>query len=761
MFVDPNSKVLVPGAQRQSTTVPVLVGLFAAVGGFIYGYDTGIINSISEMEYVRRTFASNGESFTASEMSILTAILSLGTFFGALTAPLISDTFGRKVAIIFATFVVFIAGNLCQVAASTILLLCIGRFITGLSVGIISAVVPLYQAEASPKYLRGAIISTYQWAITWGLLVSSAISQATHSIDNSASYRVPIGLQFLWSLILGFGMLALPESPRFYVRKDDIQAAAKALSRLRRVPANDPGLIEELVEIKASHDYELSYGSYSTWDCFKSDAARPHQLKRLLTSICLQALQQCSGINFIFYYGVNFFTKTGVSNSYLISLITYLVNVALTVPGLFLVETIGRRKILLFGAIVMTIANLLIGIVGVTTDSVIANKVMIALVCLFIAAFAATWGPVVWVVTGEIFSLGVRGKAVALSAATNWIVNFVFAYITPYLVDTGNHTAALGTKIFFLWGGFNLVSIAFVYFMVYEMRGLSLEEIDELYRSCPSALVSSNFVVKLTFDHGDGDGTELEEYLPSPEKREDSSSGPNTTMLEQCGSRPSSEDNRRGDNSTGVAIDKHYSTTTDYSGQDHSITVNPGYTVDLGYSLGAGRRGPPSLNTMSSDEESIPERDHIVYESLSGYVASLSSRSEQPGGDRSYRGSFSTQAPSTFDSGAPFGHISSAASTTTSSQADKTKVAATTSNDPISGQNGNQNNVNTDNNNNGNNNNINDITSTNSNSGSDTNHGIADGTAQSSRWALKNNDHNDNNDNDSGSSSGASSLFDN
>ncbi|KAH3664415.1 hypothetical protein WICMUC_005800 [Wickerhamomyces mucosus] len=496
-FIDPSENIRLPGAQKQSTIMPIAVGLFAAVGGFIYGYDTGIINSILEMEYVIRHFASNGTSFTAKETSIMVAILSLGTLCGALCAPLLSDTVGRRYAIIISTFVIFMVGNICQIASDGIALFCIGRFITGLSIGIISAVVPLYQAEASPKYLRGAIISTYQWAITWGLLVSSAISQGTHSIDSSISYRLPVGLQFLWSLILGFSMILLPDTPRFYVRKDDLNAAAKSLSRLRKLPVDDPGLIEELVEIKASHDYELSFGTSTLLDCFRSDEGRPRQLKRMLTGISIHAIQQCTGINFIFYYGTNFFSRTGVSRSYLISFVTYAVNVLFTIPGIMLVETIGRRKILIFGGSIMTLSNFIIAIVGVTTNSVIANKVMIAFVCLFIASFAASWGPVAWVVVGEIYSLGVRGKAVAITAATNWLVNFVFAYITPYLFDTGNHTAALGTKIFFIWGGLNFVGVVFVYLLVYETKGLSLEQINELYRSCSTAKSSANYLSPL------------------------------------------------------------------------------------------------------------------------------------------------------------------------------------------------------------------------------------------------------------------------
>lgn len=644
-FIAPDEISAIPGAQKQSTLMSITVGVFAAVGGFIYGYDTGLINSLSEMEYVRHNFASNHMSFTAKETSIITAILSLGTFFGALSAPLLSDTIGRRYAIIFSTFLVFMIGNICQIASTGIPLLCVGRFITGLAVGMISAVVPLYQAEASPKFVRGAIISTYQWAITWGLLVSSAVSQGTQSKETSASYRIPIGLQFAWSLVLGVGMIFLPESPRFYIRKDDLSSAARSLSTLRRVPQDDPGLIEELVEIKASHDYELSFGSYSFMDCFRDGEGRPHQLKRLATGVILQAIQQCSGINFIFYYGVNFFSRTGVSQSYLISFVTYAVNVCATIPGIMLVEIIGRRRLLIGGGTLMAISNLIIAIVGVTTNSIIANKIMIAFVCLFIASFAASWGPVVWVYSGELFSLGVRGKSVALTAATNWLVNFVFAYITPYLVDTGTHTAALGTKIFFIWGGFNVIGVVFVYFVVYETKTLSLEQINELYRSCPNARVSGKFKVKVN--------------IPANEREEDEAAIRNNAH--DSNENENENEEKRGSSSYGSSFPESYDmqncgATAHLSGNEQAYgtereypAFNPGYQVDLGYGLGLSgqNRGPPSFASATSDEddenETEPEEEHVTYNSLSEYVSRLSSLSERRSSNQT--GVTSTTAP--------------------------------------------------------------------------------------------------------------------
>lgn len=492
--MDAASMIFKTEPKKQSNYISFLVGIFVAVGGFLFGYDTGLINSLTEMPYVKAHLAPNHHAFTTTQLSILVSFLSLGTFAGALVTPFASDRVGRKIMIIFSTGIIFSIGNSLQVGAKSMGLLVAGRFISGLGIGVISAIVPSYQAEAAKKNLRGAIISTYQWAITWGLLASSAVAQGTRSKTSAASYRIPIGLQYVWSSILAVGMFFLPESPRYYVIKDQLDKAAKSLSFLRGVPIQDSGLLEELVEIKATYDYETAVGSSSFLDCFISSKERPKQRLRMFTGIAVQIFQQFSGINFIFYYGISFLDKTGIHRSYTISFITYAVNVACNIPGLFLVDNIGRRKLLLYGGVGMTISNFIIAIVSVSVKTSVADKIMIAFMCIFIAAYSSTWGGVVWVLSAELYPLGVRAKCTAICAAANWLANFVCALMTPYIIDMGTHeTASLGPKIYFIWGSLNAVGVLIVYFTVFETKGLTLEQIDELYESSPNAIQSDKW----------------------------------------------------------------------------------------------------------------------------------------------------------------------------------------------------------------------------------------------------------------------------
>jgi SP family sugar:H+ symporter-like MFS transporter len=443
-------------------------------------------------------------NITSSQTSLIVSILSVGTFFGALFAAPVSDAIGRRWGLISTCFV-FTFGVILQTASTSIPLFVAGRCFAGFGVGMISALIPLYQSETAPKWIRGAIVGCYQLAITIGLLLASIVDNGTHNRNDSGSYRIPIAVQFAWAIIMVSGMLFLPETPRYLIKKNNLAGATKSLAKIRRLAETDPAIVDEIAEIQANHEYELSIGSASWLDCFRGP-----MLKRLLTGCLLQGLQQLTGINFIFYYGTQFFKNSGFHNSFTISLITNCVNTASTFPGLWAIEKWGRRPVLFYGAIGMCVCQFIVAIMGVTTTdqdsmgntivhNVAAQKGAIAFICFYIFFFAASWGPVAWVVTGEIFPLKVRAKSLAMSTATNWLLNWAIAYSTPYLVNYGPGNANLQSKIFFVWGGCCFVCIAFVYFMIYETKGLTLEQVDELYDEVKDARHSTGWVPTTTF----------------------------------------------------------------------------------------------------------------------------------------------------------------------------------------------------------------------------------------------------------------------
>ncbi len=260
--------------------------------------------------------------------SLIVSILSLGTFLGALTAAPAADFFGRRMGLMLSTAVVFVLGVILQTAATSQPLFIAGRFFAGYGVGLVSAMIPLYQSETAPKWIRGTIVGTYQLAITVGLFLAAIVNNGTKNLKTTACYRIPVALQFAWAIILVSGLLFLPETPRFNIKKGRFEKAAQSLSRLRRLPVDHPSLVEELAEVRANHEYEMSIGKGTYADCFKGTVG-----KRLMTGCLLQALQQLSGVNFIFYYGTAYFTRAGFENPFIIQVITNSVNVVRIGPS--------------------------------------------------------------------------------------------------------------------------------------------------------------------------------------------------------------------------------------------------------------------------------------------------------------------------------------------------------------------------------------------------------------------------------------------
>lgn len=336
---------------------------------------------------------------STGEQALIVSILSAGTFLGALLSAPAADRLGRRWAMIFNS-VVFMIGVTLQVISTAIPLFSAGRFFAGLGVGLLSATIPLYQSETAPKWIRGTLVGCYQLSITIGLFLAAIVNNATKNRNDTGSYRIPVAIQYAYALIIIIGMIYLPETPRYWIKRGKSAKAAKSLSRLRSLPADDPSVQQELAEIEGHYKEEEALGSASYLSCFKKPLR-----KRLFTGFGLQALQQLTGVNFIFYYGTTYFSNSGIETPFLVAVISSIVNILSTLPGLWLVEKWGRRNLLLFGAIGMATSQLIVASVGTALpDSVVANKALIACVCFYIFFFACSWGPCAWVVTGEIVS---------------------------------------------------------------------------------------------------------------------------------------------------------------------------------------------------------------------------------------------------------------------------------------------------------------------------------------------------------------------
>ncbi|KAI1138815.1 general substrate transporter [Hypoxylon sp. FL0543] len=467
------------------TVKAYLMCAFAAFGGIFFGYDSGYINGVMGMNYfIQQIEGPGATALSGDHKSLITSILSAGTFFGALMAGDIADWIGRRTTIIGGC-VVFLVGVALQTASAGLALIVAGRLVAGFGVGSVSAILILYMSEIAPRKVRGALVSGYQFCVTVGLLLASAVDYGTQNRNDSGSYRIPIALQMLWAMILGVGLFILPESPRYFVKKGKLDSAAKVLARLRGQPVESELIQDELAEIIANHEYELSVapsgGYWSTWgNCFRGSLWKSSSnVRRTILGTSLQMMQQWTGVNFVFYFGTTFFKQLGtIQNPFLISLVTTLVNVFSTPISFWSMEKIGRRPLLLWGALGMVICQFIVAIIGTVTSTESAVKAMIAFICIYIFFFASTWGPGAWVVIGEIYPLPMRARGVALSTASNWLWNCIIAVITPYMVDEDKGN--LGAKVFYIWGGLCTLCFIYAYFLIPETKGLTLEQVDRM-----------------------------------------------------------------------------------------------------------------------------------------------------------------------------------------------------------------------------------------------------------------------------------------
>ena len=295
---------------------------------------------------------------------------------------------------------------------------------------------------------------------------------------NAASWRIPNGLSAVWATILAIGIFCLPESPRFLYRMGRIQEARDIMARLNGVPSDSLLIDREVNEIEVQQRVEADQGEARLIEVFTG----PRMLYRTILGMVLMGGQQLTGVNFFFYFGTTVFRATGISNSYITAIILASVNVTATIVGLTFVEKVGRRKLLGFSALWMAACFLVYTFVGTfalnSTDpskTPIAGALLIVFTCLFICAFAVSWGPLVWVVVSEMYPPRYRAPAMALATSANWTLNFVISFTTTFVVAQIKYWYGLVFAV-------SCIGLALItYYFVNETIGRGLEEVDQMY----------------------------------------------------------------------------------------------------------------------------------------------------------------------------------------------------------------------------------------------------------------------------------------
>ncbi|KAL1987283.1 hypothetical protein VTN96DRAFT_4311 [Rasamsonia emersonii] len=460
-----------------------ILGLIASMGGFIFGYSTGQISGFETMGDFKLRFAQYNEAthtyyFSNVRSGLIVGLLSIGTMIGALIAAPLADRFGRKLSITL-WCIIHIVGIIVQISTDTKWYqVAVGRLVAGLGVGALSSVVPMFQSESAPRHVRGAMVSAFQLFVALGIFIAYCINYGTESMQSTASWRITMGIGFVWPLILGIGIMFLPESPRFAYRLGRIDEARRTMTKLYGVPENHRLVAEELEDMKKKLEEERAAGQAAWYEIFTG----PRMFYRTVLGIVLQSLQQLTGANFIFYYGNTIFTSTGLDNSYVTQMILGGVNFGVTIIGLYIVEHYGRRKSLIAGALWMFVCFMIFATVGHYSldrndppKTPKAGTTLIVFTCFFIVGFATTWGPIVWAIVGELYPARYRATCMGIATASNWTWNFLISFFTPFI------SSAIDFQYGYVFAACSFTAALVVYFFVCETQGRTLEEVDTMY----------------------------------------------------------------------------------------------------------------------------------------------------------------------------------------------------------------------------------------------------------------------------------------
>jgi len=457
-----------------------LVAFFSTIGAFLFGLDIGYIAPILVSASFKRDVGhlknwndpkSEIDSKTAG---FIVGIFSIGCIFAAfpVCSAYFLDKWGRRSSITLGS-AVFLVGCVLQAASASMAQFITGRFIAGLSIGLLSTVVSLYQSELAPAAHRGALTSLYQLGITFGILVACGLDYIFVRTDGG--WRIAIALQAVPAIILIIGTSIMPRSPRWLVQQG---RDAEALEVLQALRSSFDEAKSELDGIKDNHQAAQAQGE-PRWAELCSGRLR----SLLAVGMSIQLLQQFCGMNAFMYFGPIIFQKAG-RDPFVYQTLMSVVNFLATFPALYVVDKYGRRCLAVWGGAGMMITCLMMGSVSLTqsaglnkTDiaaSSYTSSVVVAMCFCFVSIFATSWGPMAWVYCSEMFPLKHRSRCLGLTTTANWVGNYFIAQLTPVMLST------FGFSTFYVFAFFSWLCLSLGLWLP-ETKGLMLERVGELF----------------------------------------------------------------------------------------------------------------------------------------------------------------------------------------------------------------------------------------------------------------------------------------
>lgn len=428
-----------------------------ALVGLLFGMDIGVISGV--LPFITKEF-----NLSNTMAGWIVGSMMGGASIGALATCIVSKHLGRKKSLLISSMLFFF-GALIAVFAKCTITLIIARIILGLAVGSASFTAPLYLAEITPESIRGMTISLYQFMVTIGILIAF-ISNLIFSYFQS--WRCMFGILILPSIILFFGILIIPDSPRWLASKNKKNEAIKILKKLRY---SNFEVNKEIKEIFNSIKYK---NKILGWNLFKQNI---NFRRSVILGIILQIIQQFTGMNVMMYFSPKIFEISGfigTKNQLLSTLLVGLVNVLSTIIAIISVDKLGRKPILYIGFTIMAIGMSILSLVLYIGTLKIIQYLSIISLLIFVAGFAMSAGPIIWIICAEIQPLYGRDFGISCSTIANWLANMLLGtFFLTILNKLG------GPITFILLALANISFIIFTIFVIPETKGISLEKIEK------------------------------------------------------------------------------------------------------------------------------------------------------------------------------------------------------------------------------------------------------------------------------------------
>ncbi len=445
------------------------VYFFGALGGLLFGYDTGVISGAI-------LFIEKQLHLDSWQQGWVVSAVLLGAILGAAIIGPMSDKYGRRKLVLLSGIIFFI-GAIGSAFSPEFWTLIISRIILGMAVGAASALIPTYLAELSPADKRGAMSSLFQLMVMTGIFLAYVTNYTFSGMYTG--WRWMLGFAAIPAALLFVGALILPESPRFLVKENKADEARQILNIMNK---NNSGVVDqELKDIK-----EQAAIKSGGWKELFGKLVRP----ALVIGVGLAIFQQVMGCNTVLYYAPTIFTDVGfgVSAALIAHIGIGIFNVIVTAVAVMIMDKIDRKKMLIGGAIGMGISLFVMSFaMKFSGQSHAAAIICVIALTIYIAFFSATWGPVMWVMIGEVFPLNIRGLGNSFSSVINWTANMIVSLTFPPLLDF------FGTGSLFIgYGVLCFVAIWFVHSKVFETRNISLEDIEEELRKRENTVEESN-----------------------------------------------------------------------------------------------------------------------------------------------------------------------------------------------------------------------------------------------------------------------------